>query len=44
MSKIATFIDRDGTINSEVGYVNHLSRFQIYPWVPEAIRNINNEG
>ena len=38
---IGVFIDRDGTISEEVGYVNHLSRYQVYPWTAEAIRNLN---
>ena len=28
----AVFLDRDGTICEEVGYLNHLSRLMIYPW------------
>ena len=44
MPDIAAFIDRDGTISEEVGYVNHLSRFQIFPWAPEAIRSLNQSG
>ena len=27
----AVFIDRDGTISEEVGYINHPSRFRVYP-------------
>ena len=34
-------MDRDGTISEEVGYVNHVSRFQIFPFSTEAIRLIN---
>jgi D-glycero-D-manno-heptose 1,7-bisphosphate phosphatase len=41
---IGVFIDRDGTINQEVGYVNHISRYQVYPWTAEAIRNFNEAG
>jgi D-glycero-D-manno-heptose 1,7-bisphosphate phosphatase len=37
MQDIGVFIDRDGTISEEVGYINHLSRFQIYPWSSQAI-------
>ena len=29
----AVFLDRDGTINEEVGYVNHLRRFVLLPRV-----------
>ena len=41
---IGVFIDRDGTISEEVGYVNHLSRYQVYPWTAEAVRNLNEAG
>jgi D-glycero-D-manno-heptose 1,7-bisphosphate phosphatase len=44
MQNIGVFIDRDGTISEEVGYVNHLSRFKIYPWTAAAIRNLNQGG
>lgn len=37
----AFFLDRDGTVADEVGYVNHLSRFRLYPWAAEAIRRIH---
>jgi D-glycero-D-manno-heptose 1,7-bisphosphate phosphatase len=41
---IGVFIDRDGTISEEVGYVNHLSRYQVYPWTAEAVRKLNEAG
>jgi D-glycero-D-manno-heptose 1,7-bisphosphate phosphatase len=44
MQNVGVFIDRDGTISEEVGYINHLSRFQVYPWSAEAIRNLNLKG
>ena len=31
MSQPAVFLDRDGTINEEMGYINHLSRFRLLP-------------
>jgi D-glycero-D-manno-heptose 1,7-bisphosphate phosphatase len=37
-------MDRDGTLSHEVGYVNHLSRFRLYPWSVEAVRLINRAG
>jgi len=37
----AGFIDRDGTINEQMGYINHLSRFRILPGVGEAIKRLN---
>jgi D-glycero-D-manno-heptose 1,7-bisphosphate phosphatase len=44
MKKPAVFIDRDGTINEQMGYVNHVSRFRILPRVPQAIRMLNRHG
>jgi len=40
----AVFLDRDGTVADEVGYINHVSRFRLYPWSAEAIRKINAAG
>lgn len=40
----AVFMDRDGTISEEVGYVNHLSRYRLLPRSLEAIRRINRAG
>ncbi len=40
-SNRAVFIDRDGTINEEMGYVNHLDRFTLLPRTAKAIRLIN---
>ena len=37
----AIFVDRDGTLSEEVGYVNHLSRFRLYPFAVDAIRLVN---
>jgi D-glycero-D-manno-heptose 1,7-bisphosphate phosphatase len=42
MTRPAVFIDRDGTISEEVGYVNHPSRFRLFPYSSEAIRILNN--
>jgi D-glycero-D-manno-heptose 1,7-bisphosphate phosphatase len=39
--KPAIFMDRDGTLSHEVGYVNHPSRFRLYPWTTAAVRAIN---
>jgi D-glycero-D-manno-heptose 1,7-bisphosphate phosphatase len=44
MANRAVFVDRDGTINEEVGYVNHLRRFVLLPRVGEAIRLLNRHG
>ena len=40
----AVFLDRDGTICEEVGYLNHLSRLMIFPWAAAAIRRLNDAG
>ena len=40
----AIFMDRDGTLSHEVGYVNHPSRFRLYPWTADAVRAINSAG
>jgi len=40
----AVFLDRDGTINEEMGYINHVSRFKIFNYVPQAIRLLNEAG
>jgi D-glycero-D-manno-heptose 1,7-bisphosphate phosphatase len=44
VSRAAIFLDRDGTICEEVGYVNHLSRSRLLPGSLEAIRLINQAG
>ena len=44
MSRRAIFMDRDGTICEEVGYVNHLSRSRLLPNSAEAIRLVNGAG
>ena len=42
--KPAVFLDRDGTISDEVGYLNHISRFCMFPFAPAAIRKLNERG
>lgn len=39
--KGAVFLDRDGTIGEEMGYVNHIGRFAVFPFAAEAIRRLN---
>lgn len=36
------FLDRDGTISEEVGYLNHISRFRMLAGTVEAIRKLND--
>ncbi len=40
----AFFIDRDGCLTEEVGYVNHPSRIRLLPRSAEAIRRLNRAG
>jgi D-glycero-D-manno-heptose 1,7-bisphosphate phosphatase len=40
----AVFMDRDGTISEEVGYVNHPSRYRVFPYSAEAVRLLNEAG
>ena len=42
--RTAVFLDRDGTICEEVGYLNHLSRFRMFPFVAGALRRLNEAG
>lgn len=44
MGEPAVFLDRDGTINEEVGYLNHISRLKILPGVPKAIKLLKEAG
>ena len=44
MKRPAVFIDRDGTISEEVGYVNHPSRYKVFPYSAEAVRLLNDAG
>jgi D-glycero-D-manno-heptose 1,7-bisphosphate phosphatase len=40
----AVFLDRDGTINEEMGYINHPERFRLLPGSAEAIALLNQAG
>ena len=44
MSQPAVFLDRDGTINEQMGYINHLSRFRLLDQAVPAIRRLNEAG
>ncbi|MCI5221793.1 MAG: HAD-IIIA family hydrolase, partial [Candidatus Electrothrix sp. AR4] len=37
----AVFLDRDGTIHEQMGYINHSSRFILLPGAARAIRTLN---
>jgi D-glycero-D-manno-heptose 1,7-bisphosphate phosphatase len=40
----AVFLDRDGTLIEEVGYLNRLDRLRFFPWTIDAIRVLNEAG
>lgn len=40
----AIFLDRDGTVTEEVGYINHIDRAKMYTWAAEAIRMLKSTG
>ncbi|HSE96829.1 MAG TPA: D-glycero-beta-D-manno-heptose 1,7-bisphosphate 7-phosphatase [Blastocatellia bacterium] len=38
----AIFLDRDGTINEDIGYLSSPDELILYPWTAEAVRLIND--
>ena len=42
--KAAVFLDRDGTINEQMGYINHLCRFHLLAGAADAIKRLNDAG
>jgi D-glycero-D-manno-heptose 1,7-bisphosphate phosphatase len=42
MKRRAAFIDRDGTLSEEVGYINHPSRFRLFPYAADAVKLLND--
>lgn len=40
----AVFLDRDGTVSEEVGYMYDESLYKVFPWTGEAIRRVNLNG
>ncbi len=40
----AVFLDRDGTLIEEVGYLDRLERLQLFPWSIDAVRLLNRAG
>jgi D-glycero-D-manno-heptose 1,7-bisphosphate phosphatase len=43
-SSPAIFIDRDGTLNEDIGYVSAPEELMLYPWAAEAVRLVNRAG
>lgn len=44
MKRPAVFMDRDGTVNEQMGYINHIDRFVLLPGSAKAIRLLNRYG
>lgn len=44
MKTAAVFLDRDGTMIEEVGYLDSLDRLQFYPFAVDAVRLLNRGG
>ncbi len=44
MAKRAVFLDRDGVLNVEVGYVHRLEDLNLIPGVAPAVRRLNEAG
>jgi D-glycero-D-manno-heptose 1,7-bisphosphate phosphatase len=42
--RAAVFIDRDGTLIEEAGYLNHLDRLILFPYTVDAVRQLNRGG
>jgi D-glycero-D-manno-heptose 1,7-bisphosphate phosphatase len=42
--EVAAFLDRDGTIIEEVGYLDRPERIELFPWTIDAIRTLNRAG
>lgn len=40
----AVFLDRDGTINVDAGYIDRMERLELYPFAIDAIRIFNRAG
>jgi D-glycero-D-manno-heptose 1,7-bisphosphate phosphatase len=40
----AIFMDRDGTLSEEIGYMYHPGLYKPFPWAGAAVRKINDSG
>jgi D-glycero-D-manno-heptose 1,7-bisphosphate phosphatase len=44
LTRPAVFLDRDGTLVEERGYLDRLEQLTLFPWTPDAIRLLNRAG
>ena len=42
--KRAVFLDRDGTLNVDVGYLHRLEDLELFPWTADALRLLKRVG
>jgi D-glycero-D-manno-heptose 1,7-bisphosphate phosphatase len=42
--KRAVFLDRDGTLNVDVGYLHRLEDLELFPWTADALRLLKRAG
>ena len=40
----AVFLDRDGTLIEDVGFLDHLDKLAMFPWTNDAVRLLNRAG
>src|SRR5437588_1541734 len=40
----AFFVDRDGTLNEDIGYVSTPDELKLFPWAAQSLRLINEAG
>jgi D-glycero-D-manno-heptose 1,7-bisphosphate phosphatase len=40
----AVFLDRDGTLNVDVGYLHRLEDLELFPWTADALRLLKRAG
>ena len=44
MTRPAVFLDRDGTLNQERGYLDRIDMLALFPWTADAVRLLNRAG
>ena len=44
MKRKAVFLDRDGTLNVDVGYLHQLEDLELFPWTGDALRLLKRAG
>lgn len=44
LTGVTVFLDRDGTLNPDPGYINSPEQFELFPGVPEALASLRQAG